>query len=264
MEVQLMELRSAMGRIQSYLATKLGYTPQMGEIFSAVSYASQIGNVRESFLLAVLQIESKFGFKADSFEKKWGGRTFEKIKEKCGLNQYETLLEIVKYLPGRNLLDKNSTPMSYVCAMGPAQALPTTWQGYVRKYKKYFGKDHPDPWNLKDSLTFMALYLRNWGADKKNYYYEWTAAQGYLTGQSWTPDYCNWNPNPGEKLANWDSWYDTYCPAYPICTGINNYCRYGADVNYTTYKWQETIEICGGLNLTCPHMEERIKKLLKK
>jgi len=268
-EAELIELKAAMNRIQSYLYGWLGYQPSWTEIFNVVARASQVG-VRQSFLLATLQIESGFGYKANSFENRWGTRTVEKIKSKCGEGQLNSLLAIQKEHPHRNILDPTKTPMSYACAMGPGQFLPTTWwrnPGTVSEggYKFFVAteleKIHPDPWNLLDATVGTAIYMKRWGAGSKTYTSEWKAAMGYLTGDGWTPDYCKWDPtNPGENLINWDNWYDKYFPFGKCNGGVNCNCKYGASINYTTYKWQEVINICGGLDLSCPQMESRLRE----
>ena len=156
MEVQLMELRSAMGRIQSYLAKWIiGKTPTWSEIFSAVSKASSATGVRPALLLGVLQIESQFGtgIGAPGHYKEycnWSSSPY------CG---YPTEADALEAICKKFGYDPAEVPMSTACAIGPSQFLPCTWL-------KYGGGGNP--WDLNDAVMAMARYLARNGAASGN------------------------------------------------------------------------------------------------
>ncbi len=67
-------------------------------------------------------------------------------------------------------------------AMGPAQFIPSTWNIYDDKVKAQTGKSTADPWNIKDSFTAAALYLKDLGGGKQTG--EFRAASKYYGGSS--------------------------------------------------------------------------------
>jgi peptidoglycan hydrolase CwlO-like protein len=67
-------------------------------------------------------------------------------------------------------------------AMGPAQFIPSTWKIYEEKIKNQTNKSLADPWNLKDSFTGAALYLKDLGGGNTSG--EYRAASRYYGGSS--------------------------------------------------------------------------------
>jgi len=76
-----------------------------------------------------------------------------------------------------------SCPMSFGWggAMGPAQFIPSTWMVYRDRLKE-IKKEPADPWDIKDAFLAAALYLADYGADKRDYQSEWKAAMIYFSG----------------------------------------------------------------------------------
>ena len=68
--------------------------------------------------------------------------------------------------------------------MGPAQFIPSTWQGYATRISKLAG--HPgteaNPWNNLDAFTAIALYMDDLGASAGTTAAERTAALKYFAG----------------------------------------------------------------------------------
>ena len=125
----------------------MGQRPNWSQIFSAVQSASSSTGVRSALLLAVLETESRYGTGlgvAGKYKKYcsggWGGKT-----------HLEVLLRICKEYG----YDPAKVPMSVACALGPAQFLPLTWEGYM---------GYANPWNLYDAVRGMAKYLERNGA----------------------------------------------------------------------------------------------------
>ena len=90
-------------------------------------------------------------------------------------------------------LDWQAMPVScpqstgYGGAMGPAQFIASTWQGYSPRIAKLDG--HPgeeaNPWDNQDAFTAVALYMADLGAGAGTYSAERTAALKYFAGGYW-------------------------------------------------------------------------------
>jgi membrane-bound lytic murein transglycosylase B len=160
-------LKNSMAMIQQYLSIWLiGERPTWAQIFSAVNNASSNTGVRPALLLAVLEIESRYGTGlgvAGKYEEYcdwgWGGKT-----------NLEVLLEICK----KYGYDPAKVPMSSACAVGPAQFVPLTWVGYM---------GYKNPWNLFDAVLGMAVYLKANGAasgNEEGAVYRYNHSQSYV------------------------------------------------------------------------------------
>jgi membrane-bound lytic murein transglycosylase B len=66
--------------------------------------------------------------------------------------------------------------------MGPAQFIPSTWKEVEDKVKESTGKSVVDPWNLTDSFTASAIYLKKLGGGKTSG--EYSAASRYYGGSN--------------------------------------------------------------------------------
>jgi membrane-bound lytic murein transglycosylase B len=70
-------------------------------------------------------------------------------------------------------------------AMGPAQFIPSTWKSYASRVASGSGKSIANPWDPKDAIMAMSLYLGDLGADAGGYTAEHTAAAKYYAGGGW-------------------------------------------------------------------------------
>lgn len=70
-------------------------------------------------------------------------------------------------------------------AMGPAQFIPSTWALYADRVAAASGKSVANPWDPKDAITAMSLYLGALGAGAGSYTAEHTAAAKYYAGGAW-------------------------------------------------------------------------------
>ena len=141
-------------------------------------YANEKTGVRTSLILAVLDKESNFG----------------KNNGKCNYQEARNPKEIPYLMQITEELntDPNLVPVScpilsdgnYGGAIGPAQFLPSTWLEYRDLIEEITGKV-PSPWNPQDAFLAAALYLKNNGADSRNYNDEKIAAAKYYGGGKW-------------------------------------------------------------------------------
>ncbi len=68
--------------------------------------------------------------------------------------------------------------------MGPAQFIPTTWEGYDDRIEASLGVSVANPWNPQHAITANALYMMDLGAAAQTYTAEWNAACKYYSGRA--------------------------------------------------------------------------------
>jgi len=161
-EAELIELRSAMSKIQSYLAGWLLYQPSWSEIFSAVDHASNTTKVRSALLLATMQIESKFRPAAGSNAGSREGNLKRCLDFGCNVDCYKER-SIFEGICREIGLSPNKVPISPCYAMGMVQVIPSTFKSYQRLYPTI-----KNPWNLNDAVLLMAYMLMRNGAASGN------------------------------------------------------------------------------------------------
>ncbi len=159
------------------------------------TYASGKTGVRVAFILAILSQESDLGKNIGSCYVsdlntgdgvgKNTGRAFPGVmKSPRDTVPFET---ITKGLG----LTWATTPVScpsaggYGGAMGPAQFIPSTWQGYATRLASIIGVSIANPWDPKTAITATALYMKDLGAAAGGYTAERTAALKYYAGGNW-------------------------------------------------------------------------------
>jgi len=145
----------------------------------AVEYATlawKTTGVRPAFLLGVIAEESNLGANI-------GKGNWKTDMANCS-KQRDAFVQITSELG----LDPNLMPVSKKAwygscggAMGPAQFMPTTWQGYKSAISNITGNNPPSPWDPKDAFVAAALLLKDNGAASN----ERTAALKYLAGSYW-------------------------------------------------------------------------------
>ena len=156
----------------------------------AVEYATlawQKTGVRPAFLLGVIAEESNLGANIGK-----GNWTVDLANSRCA-SQRTAFIQITSELG----LDPNLMPVSKKAwygycggAMGPAQFMPTTWQGYKNRISAITGNNPPSPWDPKDAFVAAALYLKDSGATSGSSNAERNAALKYLAGSYWkNPSY---------------------------------------------------------------------------
>ena len=233
-ETELMELRSAMTKIQSYLASWLGYKPKWSDIWKAVQYSASTNGISPFVMLGVLEVESGFntgaGGNAGSIEGnvqrcvnfkiqeytsyrdskdcgKWCGLSDAQIKskavERCNeWNQSPTYGQGFREICIALGLDYNKMPISSTWAMGPSQFIAGTW-------KTYRCSSNANPWDLNDAVCAMGKKLKG-------------------------------------GVAN-------YNPGHPT---------YESMVMGAAKRWEEVYNSCGGLNnLDCPDLKNNLERM---
>jgi peptidoglycan hydrolase CwlO-like protein len=121
---------------------------------------------------------------------KASGRVMEKTPVSCWINDCVSLYRGSYLHSGATVRSDGSiacsktgyVPFGFGGAMGPAQFIPSTWKEVEDKVKESTGKSVVDPWNLTDSFTASAIYLKKLGGGKTSG--EYSAASRYYGGSN--------------------------------------------------------------------------------
>ena len=150
------------------------------------TYASEKTGVRVAFLLGVLKVESNMGNNV-------GGGSYKTDMHPAQREIFEEICDDLGYDPDKMPVskkpcyrDEEGNCSGWGGAMGPAQFMPSTWEGYRKKVKETLGIKRPDPWNLRHAFTAMALKLAKVpGVTDGDRSAEKKAANMYLAGGNW-------------------------------------------------------------------------------
>ncbi|MEI7765679.1 MAG: lytic murein transglycosylase [bacterium] len=158
--------------------------------------ASAKTGVRPAFILGIITQESNLGTDSGScyltdFTTGVGvssksGKVFKNVmKPSRDVVPFQTITAALGRDPLKTLVSCPIGGVGYGGAMGPAQFIPSTWQGMADSVASALGIAHPDPWNPKDAIMASALFLRDLGARNGSYTSEMKAACKYYgTGGS--------------------------------------------------------------------------------
>lgn len=174
----------------------------LGQVGVSVEEAVRFGElaairtgVRASFLIAVLEVESRLGINVGKGN--W--------REDMHSRDHEAFKTITAKLG----LNPDTTPVSkapsygWGGAMGPAQFLPNTWLAYEAEVARLTGHNPPSPWNIEDAFTAAALKLARGGAAEKTRAGEIRAAKAYISGSgNCTKSICNRYANLVQEKAD--------------------------------------------------------------
>ncbi len=133
-------------------------------------FASKVTGVRAAIIIAVLKIESGVGSNLGS------GSYPDSIASQ---KNRDAFLRITKKLN----LDPYKTPLSRSGAMGPAQIMPTTWEGMEPRIGQLMGKAIVNPYELADAFVATGVFLADKGATSPAR--ELEALQRYVGGIYW-------------------------------------------------------------------------------
>ncbi|HBT92176.1 MAG: Peptidase, M23 family domain protein [Parcubacteria group bacterium GW2011_GWD2_43_10] len=175
------------GRIYQLLGVSQNIT--FGAAVDIATWVSQQTGVRAAFLLAVLTQESNLGKNVGTCNRPGdppakGWRVIMKptrdhepwlaITKELGMNPDETPVSC----PMRN---KDGSQLGWGGAMGPAQFIPSTWQGYKARVSAFTGHSPANPWDIRDAFVAAGIMLKANGADGTRDG-EWKAAMRYFSG----------------------------------------------------------------------------------
>lgn len=161
---------------------------KFGDALQYANAAFEVTGVRPAFILAILTQESNLG--------KNTGRCYLKSEDGSGVNTsgkaFSNIMSPTRDVPPYLGIAKElgfdpftklvSCPLNvgWGGAMGPAQFIASTWNGYKSRVASAFGKTVANPWNPRDAIMASALLHKDNGAvsDERN------AACRYYSGRS--------------------------------------------------------------------------------
>ena len=165
-------LKQELSQLQGDLAKLTGNSYNAKDIKDAVAFASGKTGVPAGFLIGVLKMETNLGANVGGCtygqvekgaEESYKAKRLGKVAWNTFLNRRETFKGICKELGIDYTAQKVScNPKGYTGtggAMGVAQFMPDTWNGYKAQVASITGHNPPSPWNLTDGVMAMALKL---------------------------------------------------------------------------------------------------------
>ncbi|HBI34194.1 MAG TPA: hypothetical protein DEA43_05015 [Candidatus Moranbacteria bacterium] len=197
-------LNSKLDELKNEYSKILGKSVSVGDIIEAAAFASNATRMNKSFLLGVLIQESNKGENTGNctYAQVASGAKIAYKSGKLSKKSYDTMLyrkgifdNIIKDLGYKESKVKVScNPSSYTGtggAMGIPQFMADTWEfgggkpSYKDEIKRLTGHSKPDPWNLLDGVTAMAIKLSRDGASQKTRFAEAKSYCTYLAGGNW-------------------------------------------------------------------------------
>jgi len=172
-----------------------------GEALKYANLAFAKTGVSPAFLLAILTQETNLGanqgscyvtnFKTGDGVVAKTGKAVNKVMKPMGLSgrkgDTSDFLSITSELgrnPYKTLVSCPIGSYGYGGAMGPAQFIPTTWQGIKDRVASILGIKTPDPWNPENAFMASALFLKDLGGSSSRTSTLRNAACKYYSGRS--------------------------------------------------------------------------------
>ncbi len=169
---------------------------------AAAKFAASATGVRAAFILGVLKVETNLGSNLGSGY----------YKKDMSPKQHATFLEIIQELGLPDTVPVSKKPTGYTGwggAMGPAQMMPMTWIGYKTRVTAITGNIPPNPWNITDAVTAMALKVSDVpGVVNHDYNAEYEAAARYFAGNNWQKYTWYAHNSSGTGVMDWAAKYE--------------------------------------------------------
>ena len=181
--------RAAEIRNRIYNLIEVGKKVTFGEAVTVANWASSQTGVRTAFLLAILTQESNLGKNVgtcnrvnDPPAKSWKV-VMKPERDHEPFKMITTALKLpIDTTPiSCPMKDAQGNQIGWGGAMGPAQFIPSTWMGYVKKIEAITGKT-ANPWDMRDAFLAASLKLKADGAGTQSG--EWAAAMKYFSGST--------------------------------------------------------------------------------
>jgi hypothetical protein len=164
-----------------------------GKALEYAKTAQKATGIRPAFLLAILTQESNLGTDQGScyVTNMDTGMGVSSRSGKVVANVMKPIRDTPPFMdialalgrdPYKTLVSCPIGGYGYGGAMGPAQFIPSTWQGLKNRLNKLLGITTPDPWYPRDAFMASAIFLTDLGAKDGSVTSEKTAACRYYAG----------------------------------------------------------------------------------
>lgn len=166
-----------------------------GKALEYAKAAEKATGIRPAFLLAILTQESNLGTDQGScyvtdmntgagLSSRSGKHIANVMKPGRDTPAFLNITSNLGRDPYKTLVSCPIGGYGYGGAMGPAQFIPSTWQGLKLRLNKLLGITTPDPWYPRDAFMASAIFLTDLGARNGSVTSEKTAACRYYAGGS--------------------------------------------------------------------------------
>lgn len=172
-------------------------------IEKAVEYAQFAGKqagIRPAFLLGLIWVESRLNSNLGTGN--WKTDLYDCYISLGKRNTAEAQKDAFFEITGKLYLNPDNVPVSKALrsvgcggAMGVAQFMPMTWQGYESRIALLSGHNPASPWSALDGFVGSAIKLADNGAISQNREGERRAAAMYYAGG-------RWQRGPGQGYAD--------------------------------------------------------------
>jgi membrane-bound lytic murein transglycosylase B len=206
-QLSLEQVKKKMSKIRSTLSSFLGSSYDLSDVVDAVKLADKKTGVRKEFIFAMLDKETDLGRYTGGCYYNKGSNAVKKHMKSADKSAFVELMDELGY--GENEKKLSCWPgYGYGGAMGVAQFMPSTWNGYKSKIGDLTDNDPANPWRLEDGVMGMALKLKAAGASSKSK--EHYAAKVYYCGGPSSQYWNNKCEAYADTVISWSKGYDEY------------------------------------------------------
>ncbi len=160
-EATISELNDKLAELRKDLSSFLGESITAKDIQDAAKIASNATGVRKDFILGELVVETNLG-------RFTGGCKYKDTRmHSYDIPIFKSIMKELKYDLNEKKVSCAPKSGGYGGAMGVAQFIPSTWNGWKSRIAAKTGHNPPDPWSITDGVMGMALKLAAGGATSK-------------------------------------------------------------------------------------------------
>lgn len=160
-QATIAELNDKLAELRKDLSSFLGESISAKDIQDAAKIAANATGVRKDFLLGELVVETNLG-------RFTGGCTYKNTRmHSYDISIFKSIMKELGYSLNEKKVSCAPKSGGYGGAMGVAQFIPSTWNGWKSRIATKTGHNPPNPWSITDGVMGMAMKLATGGATSK-------------------------------------------------------------------------------------------------